>query len=267
MKCLALRSTLFRLGIAAVGVAVAGGCGAEESGPGTDYVCSACVSVPDAQPADDHLRSGVYKGILVDVDDTRSLSGFLRVVVATDETTGTATFWVNGSRYESTTYALRASPTGDTNANGAADPGEEALFAFAGGSFAFDLTVGPTGDVMEASLEWDGESARVVVVKETSAELVECFEGTWSGTVAGSNAVAGVWNFIVAGSLVSGAYDSDFFGGSGTFHGAFAGSNATVFEEDGDPLATGVRTNDYVGGPWEQAASLSEGMWSGSRQL
>lgn len=272
--CQITRACIVLAALALLATACGGGGGL---GGDKDYVCTSCVGAPEADPADDGKRSGVYKGVVADVDESRTLSGVLRAVIVEGRAPGGCTITMDDAPFDSSSMSIDPAPGGDLNGNGIADPDEDALVTFTGDRFELALTISRTGEVLDAELVWDGESARVIVVKEESDALVECFEGRWEGSVlmmGKRDQIEGVWNFTIKSSEVVGTYDSDLFGGngdlfggSGNYDGPYENGELTVYEtSDRDYLAEGTRTNDFVGGKWEKADSNAEGKWAGYRK-
>ncbi len=218
-----------------ISVVFMAGCGSS----GGNYTCEACTSVPDAKPADDGQSTGVYKGVLVGDD----ITGTIFATIETDESAGGCKIVVNGEIMENSDFS--AGPLGDG-----------AEYTFSSDRFEFDLEVDSTGNVENSNLLLDDKPIVVIITKETSDHLVECFEGTWSGEYSG------VWNFLVTDNRIEGRYDGD---SSGNFVGTFSGNEANINTSGGSSLASGTRRDDKVSGGWDYSGV--SGNWLGRRTL
>lgn len=220
-------------------VILAVGCGSD-----SEYTCDLCVEEPEAVPADDNRPTGVYKGVATTPDD----SGTLKAVVETDESSGTAVVIFGGNKYIATSFSIDTDGQGNT------------VYTFSGGGFTLIIVVTSTGDIVSVTLDIDGEGdIGVDMAKESSTQLVKCYEGTWSGNVDGI-IWNGTWNFIIVGSYLQGSYKGDT---SGSYVGQVNGSSLDIDLYSGS--AQGSLGGDCASGNW--ALIGYTGTWSGCRTL
>jgi hypothetical protein len=162
-------------------------CGEDDATP---FACASCTKTPNALPANDASSKGIYKGILIGSSgtimfDIANAGSLITAVMVVDGTTVnlTATIsWVQGQPFVSDF-------TGTMN----------------GAAVTINFSVGADGGspTVNSSNIPGHPNAVLTVVKETSNQLVECFEGTYSTTEPESGTFnimlsrsAGLWGGI-----------------------------------------------------------------------
>ncbi len=122
-------------------------------------------------------------------------------------------------------------------------------YTFSDSNFTLVLVLDDIGKVASVTLTLSGNDIGVSVAKEQSTVLVECFEGTWTQTVGGSD--HGIWNVAIHGSrFVGGATGPD--GSWAVITGTMDGLQFTVDNQEGQTW-TGSLSKDRktVSGTWE----------------
>lgn len=205
-------------------------CKKDSNNNSTSYQCTTCTKSPEATSANDASTKGIYKGIVV------GSSGTIKFDIANNGSTITATMIVDG-----TTVNLTSNVTW---ANGQA---YVAPFTgtMNGQSVTINFSVGLSGsNPTITSTNIPGHpNAVITVVKETSASLVECFEGTYKT----SEPATGTFNILLSRSLgiwggvarEDGTADSD--GVSGTI-------DASGKMKDDNGVTVGTLSGDQISG-------------------
>jgi hypothetical protein len=131
------------------------------------YTCTTCKTTPDATAANDASNKGVYKGVIIGSSGTIKfdLQGTtITAVMVLDGVTATLTSTVNVVAGQ--TYVAPFTGT------------------LGGQAVSITFSVGATGQnptVTTSSIPGH-PSSTFSIIKETSASLIECFEGTYSTT-------------------------------------------------------------------------------------
>jgi hypothetical protein len=156
-------------------------CG-EDDGP--SFTCSTCTQTPNALAANDASSKGIYKGVLIGstgtiMFDIANAGTLITAVMIVDGTTVNLTAsinWVQGQAYVSDF-------TGTMN----------------GSAVTIGFSVGADGGspTVTSSNIPGHPNAILTVVKETSNQLVECFEGTYSTTLPEN----GTFNIMLSRSV------------------------------------------------------------------
>ena len=148
--------------------------------PDDKYKCATCKTTPDALAVNDGSSKGVYKGVVI------GSSGTIEINILNGGTTITAVLVIDG-----TTINLTSTTTW------VAGQQYTAPFTgtFNGSTVTVEFSVDASGEEPEiiASNIPGHPNASFVVVKESSKNLVESFEGTFRG----SNQHSGIMNLIV----------------------------------------------------------------------
>jgi hypothetical protein len=218
-------------------------CGDDEP---TAYKCTECVNTPEANAAYDNTGQGIYKGVLI------GSSGTVKFDIANNGTTITAVLVIDG-----TSVTLTAN--GTLSAGGFQGSFTGTLN---GGTVIIPFSVSNTGVVTISSPTIPGHSNVIFsIFKEKSTQLVEAFEGTFTGGDSGTfnlvlirnNDGEGEWLALARSDGDS--YFSGFVGDDGIFGGG------------GEIVIAGEISGDNIKGVWEHASNGANGSWKGKRTL
>ena len=135
----------------------------------TPYICTTCKMVPDALAANNSSSKGIYKGVVIGSSGTITFdianngTGITAVMIIDSITVNltSAVTWVAGQVY--------IAPFTGT---------------LSGQTVTINFSVGATGNTptVTSSNIPGHPNASLTIIKETSAGLVECFEGNYSTT-------------------------------------------------------------------------------------
>ncbi len=217
----------------------------------TSYSCATCTTAPEAVAANDASSKGIYKGVIVgssgtikfDIGNTDSTIKAIMTIDGVTTTLTAAVKWTAGTAYVSDfTGVLNGNPVSIT--------------------FAVDPTGGnPTVTAMNIP---GHPNASLTISKETSTNLLKCFEGTAKNLTTGKNANFNLllsvslkkWSARVkeegatSSSTVTGIFDNNnlsFDDGKG------ANGNATL---SGDAIVNGTWKNTQENGTWEAKRTM-----------
>lgn len=156
----------------------------KKSDDATPYVCQTCKKIPDALAANDAISKGIYKGVII------GSSGTVMFDILNSGTTITATLVLDGV---TTTLTSNVSWTA----------GAPYIGSFTGTlsgnpvSISFSVNANGTSPTVIAYNIPGHPNASFTIVKETSQNLVECFEGTYNT----SKPESGVFNVVLGRSI------------------------------------------------------------------
>ncbi len=148
------------------------------------YTCATCATAPAALPANDASSKGIYKGVILASTgtitfDISNAGNTITAVMVLDGITTTLTSsvtWVAGQPYIADfTGTLNGSPV----------------------TIQFSVGLSGASPTVTSSSIPGHPNATLLVVKETSTSLVECFEGTYSTTLPET----GTFNIILSRNL------------------------------------------------------------------
>ena len=187
------------------------------------YTCAACKTTPDAIAANDGSNKGVYKGVVI------GSTGTIMFNLANSGTTITAIMVIDGV-------------TVNLNSAVSIVAGQTYVAPFTGTlngsavSITFSVSsIGANPTVTTSSIPGHPTSS-FAIIKETSASLVECFEGTYSTT----KPETGTFNLILSRSLKlhGGASRKDGSTTSNSFNGTINANNELIDASSNKYLAT-----------------------------
>lgn len=148
------------------------------------YTCSNCISKPEALAVNDSKGKGIYKGVII------GSSGTIKFSIANDGTTISAVMVIDGKTVNLTSSVAWVD-------------GQPYIAPFTG-------TLDGSPVSITFSVQFDGSVPQIIssdipghpgavftLIKETSAALIECFEGTYSTTKPES----GTFNIVLSRSL------------------------------------------------------------------
>ena len=212
------------------------------------YKCTTCKTTPDAVAAHDASSKGIYKGVIV------ASTGTIVFDVQNGGTTITAKLTIDG-----TVVNLTASQSWVS--------GQPYVSAFTGTlngqPVSINFSVGISGNTPTVtSSNIPGHSnATFVIVKETSTNLIEAYEGTFTGTQK-----SGTLNLILSKSSNSwyGAAKSNGSTTSNNFSGSLNGSSINGLGPS-NTVVTGTLGNDIINGNFSDPSQT--GTWTAKRTL
>lgn len=201
--------------------------------PQAPYECTSCVNTPEANAMHDNSTKGIYKGFVIASTGTIKFNidnngtGISAVMVLDGQTVNltSSVTWEDGEPYV-------APFTGTLNGNPV--------------SITFSVDVSGQNPTITASNIPGHPNATIVVVKETSFNLIETFEGTYSV----SDGETGKFNILMARSM-------GYWGGAsredGTTdteqHGGYIINNVLME----DQTTIGVLAGDNINGSFTNA--------------
>lgn len=199
-------------------------CKKSESTPSTPaYTCATCKSTPDAVVANDGSNKGVYKGVVI------GSTGTIMFNLANSGTTINALMVIDGVTVNLTSaVSIVAGQTYVAPFTGTLN-GSAVSITFSVSS------IGANPTVTTSSIPGHPSSS-FAIIKETSASLVECFEGSYSTT----KPQKGTFNLILSRGLKlhSGASRKDGTTTSNPFNGIINANNELIDASSSNYLAT-----------------------------
>jgi hypothetical protein len=148
------------------------------------YKCASCTTTPEAKTANDASSKGIYKGIVI------GSTGAIKFDVQNGGTLIKAYLTIDGINAELTSNVAWQGP-------------ESYLAPFTGLlngqaiTIHFSVGMGGSSPIVTSSSIPGHPNAQFVLVKETSAALIECYEGTYHT----SKPEDGTFNIILSRSL------------------------------------------------------------------
>ncbi|MEO7264793.1 MAG: hypothetical protein ABIW38_07765 [Ferruginibacter sp.] len=202
------------------------------------YTCTTCKTTPDALAANDGSSKGIYKGVII------GSSGTITFNIANNGTTITALMVIDGVTVNLTSavtwvagQAYVADFTGTLN----------------GSPVTIRFSVGLSGGTptVTSSTIPGHPNATLVILKETSNNLVEAFEGTYHTT----RPEDGTFNIILSRTLAGWSYIARKNGDltSTTGSGTISGNNLIDPAQPG--LVFGTMSGDNLNGSFQDSGS------------
>ena len=160
------------------------GCKKDNDGPDTSYVCATCKTTPDALAANNTSSKGVYKGVIIGSTGTISFD------IANNGTAITAIMVLDGITANLTSAVTWVAGQPYTSAF---------TGTWSGQAVSITFTVSSTGGTptVTASNIPGHLTASFNIIKETSAGIVECFQGDYNTTLPET----GTFNIVLVRSL------------------------------------------------------------------
>lgn len=228
------KTTILLMGLAIAAISIIASCKKDDKKTNTNntpssYKCNSCVVSPDAQAADDHKSSGIYKGVLIGSSGTIKFSinsttkSVSAVMVIDGETINlsSSVAWVDGKPYVAPFTGTMGGKTVTINFSVNFDGGSPTITSS-------DIPGHP--------------SAVLSIVKETSSALIECFEGTYSTTEPEN----GTFNILLSRTLGQYGGVSRETGSSSTNDAEGTIKDGYLYDEDGKKI--GSLSGDVISG-------------------
>jgi hypothetical protein len=218
----------------------------------TSYSCASCTTTPEAAAANDNTSKGIYKGIIVgssgtikfDIGNTDST---LRAYMTIDgvSVTLTATVkWASGTSY--------VSPfTGTMN----------------GSAVSITFSVDQTGaNPTVTAIDIPGHpGATLSISKETSTNLIKCFEGTAKNLTTGKSST---FDLLLSVSLKkwTARVREDGSTGTATVDGSFEGTTLSFDDGKGASGSATLSGDNIINGTWKNSKP-ENGTWEAKRTM
>ena len=189
----------------------------------SSYTCATCKTTPDAMAANDASNKGIYKGVVI------GSTGTIKFDLANSGTTITAVMVLDGVTANLTsTVSIVAGQTYVAPFTGSLNGQPVSL------TFSVNAT-GQNPTITTSSIAGHPNSS-FTIIKETSASLLECFEGTYSTT----RPEAGTFNLILSRGLklFGGASRKDGSTTSNAFNGTINANNELIDASSNKSIAT-----------------------------
>jgi len=195
------------------------------------------IQASEAKPEFDASNYGVYRGVFA------VGNGCIVINLNNSGTTPVAHVEVNGKKYTLTTTDAPAEGVGTT-----------ITFSKESDIVVFSVNANGTNPKI-TSATIAGKSEQVIVAKETSTTVVECYLGTFSG-----GGVAGTFNMVITGDKlnVSYSFTGDTYPES-YGSGNLSGNSISGSFSDGVTF-TGTRNNGKLSGSWNNPG-YAKGSW------
>ncbi|RYE19459.1 MAG: hypothetical protein EOP51_19825 [Sphingobacteriales bacterium] len=203
------------------------------------YTCTTCKTTPDALAANNTVNKGIYKGVVV------GSTGVITINVQNSGATTTSTLVLDGNTINLTS----ATPV----VAGEAFEGE--FTGTSGGqTFSFTFSVNANGSEPEASdYSIPGHPATAfLIIKETSDNLIKCYEGTTAGKKDNGQIQGSTINLITSGKTNTWfALSKD--NGSAEISGALGTISGNTLTCDCGPqtTVTMILTDDALNGTYK----------------
>ena len=230
------------------------GCKKKEDKPTpASYTCAACTTTPDAVAANDNLSKGIYKGIIV------GSSGTIKFDIMNNDTTIKAYMVIDGVSVTLTSTVRWAS----------------------GVSYVSPFTGTLNGEAVSITFSVDGDGANPTVTamnipghpnasltlsKETSTNLIKCFEGSYKNVTTGEK---GNFNLFLSVSLKKWSAKAKADGGTNavTVEGTFDGTSTLNFDDGKGTSGKSTLTGDNITDGTFKTDKGENGTWEGKRTL
>ncbi len=215
------------------------------------YACATCITTPEAVAANDNSSKGIYKGVIIgssgtikfDIGNTDSTLKAYMVIDGVSVTLTATVKWVAGASY--------VSPfTGTMN-------GQDVSITF---------TVDANGgNPAVTTMSIPGHANAVLSIsKETSANLVKCFEGTAKNAVTGKTST---FNLMLSVNLKKwqARVREEGTTGSFTVEGTFDNNTLSFDNGQGTSGNAALSGDNITGGTWKN--TKDNGTWEAKRTL
>jgi len=218
----------------------------------SSYACTACTTTPDAKAANDNSSKGIYKGVIIgssgtikfDIGNTDSTIKAYMVVDSVSVTLTANVKWASGVSYVSSfTGTMNGQPVSIT--------------------FSVDATGGsPTVTAMNIP---GHPNATLSISKETSTNLVKCFEGTAKNTTTGKSST---FNLLLSTNLKrwTARVREDGSTGAAQVDGTFDGTTLSFDDGKGATGSATLSGDNITGGTWKNSKP-ENGTWEAKRTL
>ncbi len=253
MKKLLLSATLFSIIVIFL---TAMGCKKkdkeEETTVTPTYACTTCKTTPDAVAAYDNSSKGVYKGIIV------GSSGTIKFDLGNTDSTLKAYMTIDGVSVTLTAVVKWAAGTSYVSAFTGTMNGQDV-------SITFSVDASGGNPTVTASNIPGHPNATLSVSKETSTNLVKCFEGTAKNTTTGKSST---FDLLLSTSLKrwTARVREEGSTGTATVEGTFDGTTLSFDDGKGASGSSTLSGDNITGGTWKNSKP-ENGTWEAKRTL
>ena len=206
-------------------------------------VSSNFINTPEAKSEYDNSNFGVYKGVFV------GSTGYIVIYVNNDNVVK-ATVVIDGSVYTFTPASGQSVSQNQTTS---------IQFQNNIGYFTFSVSSNGSNPTISFVNVFGHTGAQIIIVKERSATLVKCMEGTFSGSSRGT------WNGVLVDNIFKGlGADED-----GTYFSASSGVDANGKITNGTTTTGAIFSGSFSGnngsGSWTDTQYPGSGTWRVTR--
>ena len=199
--------------------------------PPAAFKCMSCKATPDALAANNSSSKGVYKGIVI------GSTGTIMFDIANNGSTITAVLIIDGVTVNLTSNVTWVS-------------GQPYIAPFTGNLYGTTVTInfsvglsGGTPTVTSSNIPGH-PNASINIIKETSSNLVECFEGTYTTTLPET----GLLNIIILRSLNTWAAITRKTGATSSNNANGTINNNSLIDPSQNNRTVGVLNTDEING-------------------
>ncbi len=216
------------------------------------YTCASCTTTPDAKAANDNISKGIYKGIIV------GSSGTIKFDIMNNDSTIKAYMVIDGESVTLTaSVAWKAGEAFVSPFQGTLK-GEAVSITFSVGSDG--------GSPMVTAMSIPGHpNATLTLSKETSTNLIKCFEGTYKSTTTGET---GTFDLFLSTSLKKWSAQVKVTGGtkSSEVDGTFDGTTLSFDDGKGASGSATLSGDNIINGTFK-STKPETGTWEAKRTL
>lgn len=197
----------------------------------------------EAKKEFDQSNYGIYRGVFV------GSSGVVAINLGNNGNSPFAILIIDGVTYNFTTTQTVTQGTNTT-----------ILFTQGSNSFVFSVNADGTNPTVTDINIAGHPDAQIIIVKETSSVVVECYEGTYTGPYS-----SGIFNAIIFGDRIMGiAYSSIYYAGTYVCDGEINNNSISGLVVFDVITFVGTRNNETISGTWTHPAE--SGTWIGIRK-
>jgi len=233
-------------------ITVAISCRKKNIGPGPSGTCSACISTPEANAANDNSSKGIYKGVIA------GTSGTIKFDVMNSDSTLKAYIDIDGESTVLTANKLAIAGPLMATFTGKTDQGPASV----------TLTVSENGGMPAVTaMNIPGHpGATLSIVKETSSNLVKCYNGTYTNATTGKS---GALHMVISTAQkvwIAQAWDDD--AAQYELVGGTVDGNTIKFDDGNGISGSAILTDKKItGGIWSNSRAPGNGIWQATRTL
>lgn len=216
------------------------------------YTCASCKTTPDAVAANDNASKGIYKGVIV------GSSGTIKFDIMNNDTTIKAYMTIDGVSVTLTaTVAWQSGQSFVSPFTGTMN-GEPV-------SITFSVNGDGSSPTVTAMTIPGHPNASLTLSKETSTNLIKCFEGTYTNITTGEK---GNFNLFMSSALKkwSARSKADGATNSGGIEGTIDGDKLN-FTIGNEASGTATLSGDKIINGTFTSTKPENGTWEGNRTL
>lgn len=224
-------------------------CSKDDNSSSNNTTPEPLATAPVAKAENDASSTGVYKGVFV------GSTGILSIYVKNGDNTVKAILKIDGKTF---TFTATGEVVKDQAITGLTFTCPE------GHSFKLNVLADGSDYSITDIMVSGHPNASINLIKETSTQLVRCYEGTYVETNKPSN--TGTFNMIISGTKVKGLAR-----GTSSDHITWLYGQATTTSIAGttsdQSYYSGKIEGDNISGTWSNSNQTETGTWTGKRTL